>query len=217
MSIHYDNIRDVAFSKNNIFHYILGAGTLFARSSASAVADFEAYWTPDIERVYKIVNTLHTLSPDRRTTLTSLTDIMQHHLSSQESNEWGIEETVGQAAEKEKQILLSIKGIKEVVLLDDKDRRYIFEHEEDRNHGVYESLRKEILFAVTHDSTLREPDNTIVMKAGDKVIFPTVDFHEIKRPAVISSSPGIDIHHYLIPKFEKLWEFDATLIIWFDR
>ena len=56
----------------------------------------------------------------------------------------------------------------------------------------------------TADITGREPDNTIVMKAGNKVIFPTVDFHDIKRPSVISSSPGQKIHDYLIPKFENL-------------
>lgn len=66
MAIHYDNIRDVAFSKNNILHYIFRSGTLFARSSAAAVGDFGANWTPRIEKVYKIVNYIHHLSPEKR-------------------------------------------------------------------------------------------------------------------------------------------------------
>jgi len=103
--------------------------------------------------------------------------------------------------------------LKEVVVLSDADRRYIFENEEDKNHGVYESLRKQVLFAATHDSTFREPDEAIVMKAGKKVIFPTVKFHEIKRPSVVSSSPGMEVHKYLVPKFQDVGEYDATLII----
>lgn len=86
-------------------------------------------------------------------------------------------------------MLLAIQGIKEVVLLDGKDRRFIFEHEEEKNHGVYECLRRQVLFAATHDSTLRDPDEAIVMKSGEKVIFPVVEFHEIKRKKVSSSSP----------------------------
>lgn len=69
---------------------------------------------------------------------------------------------------------------------------------------MYESLRKQVLLAVTHDSTFRTPDEAIVMKAGEKVVFPTVKFHEINRPSVISSSPGTKVHEYLIPKFQKL-------------
>jgi hypothetical protein len=67
---------------------------------------------------------------------------------------------------------------------------------------VHECLRRQILFAATHDSTLRDPDEAIVMKAGEKVVFPVVDFHEIKRKKVSSSSPGIEIHEYLVPKFK---------------
>lgn len=100
--------------------------------------------------------------------------------------------------------LLNIKGIKEVIEITDTDRRYIFENEEDKNHGVYETLRRQIVFAVTHDSTFREPDEAIVMQAGEKVVFPVIEFHEIKRKKVSSSSPGMKIHEYLAPKFDNL-------------
>lgn len=99
------------------------------------------------------------------------------------------------------------------MLLDGKDRKYIFEHEEDRNHGVHEALRKQVLFAATHDSTLRDPDEAIVLQSGEKVIFPSVKFHEIQRPSVISSSPGLTVHEYLVPKFQDFDDYDATLLI----
>jgi len=43
-----------------------------------------------------------------------------------------------------------------------------------------------------------------------------IEFHEIKRKKVSSSSPGLTIHEYLVPKFQNLWDYDATLLIWFD-
>lgn len=49
-------------------------------------------------------------------------------------------------------------------MLDNKDRSFIFDHEEERNHGVYESLKKKVLFVVTHDSTFRDPDEAIVFQ-----------------------------------------------------
>jgi len=218
MSIHYKNIRDTAFSKNHIFHYLLGYGTLFARSSAWAVGDLEARSIPQIEKVYKIINALHNFSDEERKQIKNLEEIMKPNFSSQDITERDIEktETPQEATQKEKNILLSIQGIKEVVELNDTDRRYIFEHEEDRNHGVYECLRRQVVFAATHDSTFREPDEAIVMKAWEKVVFPVIEFHEIKRSKVSSSSPGLKIHEYLTPKFQKLGDYDATLIIWFD-
>jgi len=132
------------------------------------------------------------------------------------SQETWITETLEEAIETERNVLLSIQGIKEVVLLEGKDRRYIFEHEEERNHGVFECLRRQVLFAVTHDSTFRKPDEPIVMKAGEKVIFPVIEFHEIKRKKVSSSSPWLRVHNYLVPKFQDFDEYDATLLIWFD-
>jgi len=216
MAIHYDNIRDVAFSKNNLLHYMTWAWTLFARSSAAAVGDFGANWTPDIEKIYKIVNYIHNLDAADRKTLGHIDDILSVAKPGRDIIDTKTTENVKQAAEKERQILLWIQGIKEVVEITDADRRYIFEHEEDRNHWVYECLRRQVVFAATHDSTFREPDEAIVMKAWEKVVFPVIEFHEIKRKKVSSSSPGLKIHQYLEDKFEDLWDYDATLLIWFD-
>jgi len=189
---------------------MLGYGTFFARSSAGAVGDLVAPSIPRIEKVYKIINTLHNFSDEERKQIKNLEDIMQP--SSLEKNQdsdknlWSqTNETIDEATQKEKQILLNIQWIKEVVVLSDTDRRYIFEHEEDRNHGVYECLRRQVVFAATHDSTFREPDEAIVMKAWEKVVFPVIEFHEIKRKKVSSSSPGRTVHEYLVPKFQNFW------------
>lgn len=190
MSIHYKNIRDTAFSKNHVLHYLLGYGTFFARSSAGAVGDLEAKAIPHIEKVYKIVNFLHNISEEERRNIQTLEEIQsEKEISREVKSKEEASETLTEATQKEKNILLNIQGIKEVVELTDADRRYIFEHEEDRNHGVYECLRRQVLFAATHDSTLRDPDEAIVMQAGEKVVFPVVEFHEIKRTKVSSSSP----------------------------
>lgn len=216
MAIDYGSIRDIAFSKNNILHYITGGGTLFARSSAAAIGDFEAYWTPNIDKVYKLVNYIHHLNSDTRKDLDHIDNILEIAKPGRDIISGREQETLSQAVKKEKQVLLNIQWIKEVVLLDDSDRRYIFEHEEDRNHWVYECLRRQVVFVATHDSTFRDPDEAIVMKAGEKVVFPVIEFHEIKRKKVSSSSPGLKIHKYLEDKFENMWDYDATLLIWFD-
>lgn len=216
MAIHYDNIRDVAFSKNNLLHYTTWAWTLFARSSAAAVWDFGANWTPNIEKIYKIVNYIHNLDAIHRKRLNHIDDILSVAKPGRDIVAGKSDQKIAEVAEKEKNVLLEIKWIKEVVQITDWDRRYIFEHEEDRNHGVYECLRRQVVFAATHDSIFREPDEAIVMKAWKKVVFPVIEFHEIKRKKVSSSSPGLKIHQYLEDKFENLWDYDATLLIWFD-
>jgi len=150
------------------------------------------------------VNYLYNLSEEERKNLHNVDEILDINSVETQNIASLSSETLSEAAEKEKNILLGIQGIKEVIELTDTDRRYIFEHEEDRNHGVYECLRRQVLFAATHDATFREPDEAIVMKAGEKVVFPVINFHEIKRKKVSSSSPGWEIHKYLAQKFENL-------------
>lgn len=205
----------MAYSKNNIFHYLFDYGTFFARSSAGAIGDLEARAIPKIEEVYKIVNFLHDMYEGGRKNISSLQEIYSLNKVSlpQKKQE---EESLEEIIESEKKVLLWIPGIKEVVVLDGSDRRYIFEHEEERNHGVFECLRRKVLFAATHDSLLRDPDEAIVMQSWEKVVFPVVDFHEIQRKKVSSSSPGLQVHQYLEPKFKDFDAYDATLLIWFD-
>lgn len=213
MSIYFKNIKDIAYSKNNIMHYMFNYWTIFARSSAWATWDFEWTALPNVEKIYKYINNIYLLSEEKREILDSL-EILDWNKDIVEKLQK--EETFEEIIEKEKNTLLNIQWIKEVVLLDDKDRAYIFENEEDINHWVYESLRKKVLFVITHDSSFRNPDESIVLKKWDKVIFPTVKFHEIKREWVLSSSPWLKVHKFLESKFDNLWKFDATILVGFD-
>jgi len=205
MSIYFENIRDIAYSKNNLFHYIFNYWTFFARSSAWVEWDFMITRVPNIAKVYKIVNKIHMLPSEQRNKLSSLWNNSE---IKKESKQDIIK------AEYEK--IMSIKWIKEVVLLSDNDRKYLFENEEDRNHWVFETIRKEIVFCFIHDSSFRNADAPIVLKLWTKVIFPAVSFHEITRSSTVSSSPWIETHKYLSKKFEKISENDATVLVGFD-
>lgn len=211
MSIYFKNIKDIAYSKNNMLNYLFDYWTFFARSAAWASWDFEWPSLPKVETIYKYINNIYLLSEEKRDLLDSLENL---EIDSIKTNVW--EETLEEIIKKEREVLLNIKWVKEVVLLEDKDRSFIFENEEDRNHWVYEVLRKSVLFVITHDFTFREPDEAIVLQKGDKVIFPTVKFHEINRKWVLSASPWIKVHDYLRNKFENLLETDATILVGFD-
>lgn len=210
MSIYFKNIKDLAYSKNNIFQYIFNYWTLFARSSAWAVWDFEWSALPNIEKIYKYINNIYLLSEEKRDILDSLEYLEKGN------KEWEKTENIEDIIKKEKNILLNIQWVKEVKILDNNDKSYLFKNEEDRNHWVYEILRKKIIFVITHDSTFRNPDEAIVLKMWEKTIFPTVKFHEIKRTWVISASPWLETHNYLKDKFENLADDDATILIGFD-
>lgn len=212
MSIYFKNIKDIAYSKNNILNYLFDYWTLFARSSAWSSWDFEWPSLPKIETIYKYINNIYLLSEEKRDVLDSLENLNGGNINLAKDKEEQIEEII----KKEKEILLNIVWVKEVVLLEDKDRSFIFENEEDRNHWVYEVLRKSVLFVITHDFSFREPDEAIVLKKWDKVVFPTVKFHEIDRDWVLSASPWIKVHDYLRNKFENLLETDATILVGFD-
>jgi len=223
MSIYYTNIKDIAYSKSNIMHYLFNYWTVFARSSAWAGWDFEWTALPNVEKIYKYINNIYLLSEEKRDVLDSLEtlewniikDIKKENVDKTIKEEV-LEETLDEIIKKETDILLKIKWLKEVIVIDNNDRAFIFDNEEDRNHWIYEVLRKKVIFAVTHDFDFREPDEAIVLKKWKKVVFPTVKFHEIKRSWVISASPWIKVHNYLKDKFENLGADDATILIWFD-
>ena len=77
----------------------------------------------------------------------------------------------------------------------------IFMKEEDRNHGVFEALRRKFTFSVLHGDGFRLPDAPIVHAAGGRVIFPPVPFHEIERENAISGSPSTLVHKELLNYF----------------
>jgi len=75
MNLFFKNIKDMAYSKNNLFHYMFDYGTFFARSSAGSDGDFEALYIPKVEKVYKIVNFLYLLDEKERRAIRDLDEI----------------------------------------------------------------------------------------------------------------------------------------------
>lgn len=203
MWIYFDQIKDMAYSKNHFLHYFFNYWVLFVRSSAWSDGNFIVDDIPNIEEVYKKVSHLYALWNDRKI-------IEKENKSEKKLSK---EEIIKNA----KNILLNIQWIKEVEILDNADKKFIFETEKDKNHGVYECIKRQVTFVATHDSSFRNADAPIVLKLGNKVIFPPVSFHEIKEKNTVSSSPWIEVHNYLVKnKLKNIWEFDATLLIWFD-
>lgn len=204
MRIHFSQIKDMAYSKNHFLHYFFNYWVMFIRTSAAADGSFIIDDIPNIEDVYKKISYLHSIWAEWR----------KKYINNEPTkNTLSTEEII----KKNKEILLNIPWIKEVELLNANDKKFIFENEEDRNHWVYESIKRQISFVATHDSSFRNADAPIVLKLWSKVIFPPVSFHEIKEKNTVSSSPWINVHNYLVKnKLNNIWEFDATLIIWFD-
>jgi hypothetical protein len=205
LSIYFKNIKDIAYSKNNMLNYLFNYGSFFARSSAWAEWNFLAPYLPKIEEIYKYINNLYILSDEKRDKVHDINEVLE---KSKENKQ----EIIKQEIEN----LLKIKWLKEVVVLDDKDKKYIFENEEDRNHGVYESIKREVTLCMIHDSEFRDADSPIVFNIWKKIIFPVVWFHEVKRQNVVSGSPCLEVHNYLKNKFKNLDNDDATVLIGFD-
>ena len=205
MSIYFDQIKDMAYSKNNIVHYFFKSWVLFARSSAWWDGSFIIKDIPNIEEVYKKVNFLYTLTSEKRKNITNLDNL---EISKPKDKNETIKEVL--------ETLTNIRWIKEAYLIDNVDKKFIFETEEDRNHWVYECLNRQVTIMMTHDSDFRQADAPIVLKLWKKVIFPAVSFHEIQEKNTVSSSPWLEVHNYLIKRFKNVWEYDATLLIGFD-
>lgn len=206
MNLYFTQIKDMAYSKNNILHYYFNYGTFFARSSGSEDdSGFMVKHIPNVEKVYMIVSYLYSISQEAREKIHNLDALEQR--SKKNRNE---------LIEKEKRVLLGITGIKEVFELSKEDKKFIFENEEDRNHGVYECIKRDVTLCATHDDTFRDPDAPIVFKSGTKVIFPAVSFHEVDEKNTVSSSPGATVHNHLIQHLKNFHKDDATLLIGFD-
>ncbi len=197
ISIHFSQIKDIAYSKNNFLHSIFDYGVLFIRSSAGAEGNFISPDIPNIEFVYNKINYLYSL---------------KHNKLETNTDNKTKEQTINEVITK----LLSIHWIKEAIPLNLEEKQHIKNNEEQRNFGVHEAIKREVTLAVTHDSNFREPDAPIVIEYWNNVIFPPVSFHEINQKNIVSSSPWVQIHQYLVPKFYDIDENDATLLIGFD-
>lgn len=208
LSIYFKNIKDIAYSKNNFISYLFNYWTFFARSWWIEW-DFQVQHIPNIQKIYKYINYIFTLSDEERKNLNYLSQ-------SENINPWNINKTKEEIVEEEKINLLQIPWIKEVIQISWEDRKYIFENEEDRNHWIYETIKKDVVLCVTHDSLFRDADAPIVLTIWTKTIFPAVSFHEVNQKNTISWSPWIRVHNYLITKFKNTDWMDATILIGFD-
>ncbi len=112
--------------------------------------------------------------------------------------------------------LKKVNGLHNIIKLRKTEIEYIMKNEEKRNIGVHETVSRSNVIMATHDSSFRKATNEIVMKKKGRIYFPPVKFPEIKAFNVISSSPGIKVHEYLIKRFKIKTKNEATLIIGFD-
>lgn len=213
MNIRYRNIRDCAVSKNSLLGFLLKYGTLFIRSTA-AEGDFTAYYVPKVGKVYALVNALSRYNDDERSSMDSIEALYNFHSKTEFPGTVSQSDTV----EKNIQSLKALGGITEVIPLDHDARKYIAAHEEIRNHGVHEVLRRKHVLCFLHDSGFRTASGPLTQKtATGEVYFPGVPFPEATGNDVISASPSSTIHAYLLLFFPYATESEATVLVgWND-
>ena len=115
------------------------------------------------------------------------------------------------------QTLEKTKGLYECHLLEDSDKDIIQTLEEKRNQRVLECIKRKYTLMILHDASFRPPITPIVTKQGKELQFPGIAFPEVKAKNVISSSPGMRVHKFLIERFHlEVSQEDASLLIGFD-
>lgn len=211
MNIRYRNIRDSAVSKHSALSFLLKYGTLFIRSSANEW-DFQAHYVPKVGKIYALVNALSRYNDDERSDIDSIESLHAHHTKNEFSTveNWIYESSV----EKNLEILKFIPWISEAIELSDEAREYIMGHEEARNHGIYDVLKRKHILCFIHDSSFRDPAWEIVIKNNAwESYFPSVPFPEVEWKDVVSSSPSEKIHSYLLQFFPYSDEGSATVLV----
>ena len=113
--------------------------------------------------------------------------------------------------------LKSVQGLKPITLLNEQQKNWIRQNEDRNNLGVLASLQRKHTLLLIHDSSFREPTQSIVQSKKGRIIFPAVSFPEVKANKVASSSPSKKIHHALLSDLNLKTEVEeATLLIGFD-
>jgi hypothetical protein len=108
-----------------------------------------------------------------------------------------------------------LQGITRTYVLSNEEKKHVAQHEDENNLGVHEAVKREYCVCAVHDSSWREPTQTIVKKENGEIVFPPVVFPEVPAHHVVSSSPGLEIHEYLAKRVRIEGE-EATLLIGFD-
>ena len=90
--------------------------------------------------------------------------------------------------------LRKINGLNNISLLNEEDKDIIRNLEEENNIGVIECIERKYVIVLTHNSEFREPEKDIVVQNGNGIIFPALEFPEIKANNVVTfpiTSPTI--------------------------
>jgi hypothetical protein len=111
--------------------------------------------------------------------------------------------------------LEKLPGITRIYVLSTEDQSFVQGNEDENNLGVLEAVKRHYCVCLVHDSSWREPTQTIVKKENGEVVFPPVVFPEVPAKNVVSSSPGLAVHTYLAKKVRVEGD-EATLLIGFD-
>lgn len=111
--------------------------------------------------------------------------------------------------------LEKLQGITRYYVLQPDDQAFVSREEDENNLGVHEAVKRKYCVCLVHDSSWREPTQTIVKKENGEIVFPPVVFPEVPAKNVVSSSPGLTVHTYLSKKVRVEGD-EATLLIGFD-
>lgn len=210
LDTYFSKLRDTAYSYNSFFGKIFKFGTFFARTGNEEHAGqgIMAKWIPYPDIVREYVNYLFSLPEDKRMIATTYEEFFA---GKRGLKGFSPEERLRDV----KQTLLVLRGIKDVAMLTEDDKDRIWNIEEERNIGVFETLMRRYVVVVTHDASWRPAAADIVIKRGERVIFPPVPFPEVKEKDAVSSSPGMAAHQYLSSKV-RIEPNDATILIGFN-
>lgn len=210
LDTYYSKLRDTAYSYNSFTGKIFKFGTFFARTGNEEHGGqgIMAKWIPFPDIVREYVNYLYALPEEKRMIATPYEEFFA---GKRGLKGFSPEERLRDV----KQILMTLKGIKNVAMLTEDDKDRIWNLEEERNIGAFETLMRRYVIVVTHDSSWRPAAADIVMKRGERVIFPPVPFPEVKEKDAVSCSPGLAVHQYLSTKV-RIEPNDATILIGFN-
>jgi len=114
--------------------------------------------------------------------------------------------------------LKTIKGLIEIKIVEDKNRKEILKREKKQNKGVLCCLKKRYVLLVTHNSEFRDPYDTLVKIEENEIIFPALSFSELAHIDAISSSPSKEVHDFLVKAYNlEKNKNHATLLIAFEE
>lgn len=210
LDTYFSKLRDTAYSYNSFAGKIFKFGTFFARTGNEEHGGqgIMAKWIPYPDIVREYINYIFSLPEDKRMIATPYEEFF--------AGKRGLKGFSPEERLKDvQQTLMVLKGIKEVTMITEDDKDVIWNMEEERNIGVFQTLMRRYVIVVTHDTSWRPAASDIVVKRGERVVFPPVSFPEVKEKDAISSSPGRNVHQYLSSKI-RIEPNDATILIGFN-